>query len=290
MTGTDEYDINTAFKARVKKNKLLTPTDLPSEVRQIILEFEGNELGVDAGDSIGVVVPGHREPGRKHYVRLYSVDEVSEDKNDIKPTTSIGLCVRRCFFIDERSGKEHKGIASNYLCNLKRGDEVSLIGPFGYPFEMPEDKTSNLLMICLGTGIAPFRVFIKQIQNRVGEWKGKFQLFHGGHTGLELLYRNDQMEDFPYYYDSDTFKAFEEINPRHYWGGPITVDAPQQNVKEAWEMILDPKTYVYVAGLGKVLKMLDKLLSEMADSEDEWRKMKEELVVKKRWFEVIYQP
>jgi len=55
--------------------------------------------------------------------------------------------------------REPDGICSNYLCDLEVGDSVKLTGPFGATFLMPEDPEARVVMICTGTGSAPFRGF-----------------------------------------------------------------------------------------------------------------------------------
>ena len=42
--------------------------------------------------------------------------------------TALSICVKRCHYIDEVSGEKYKGIASNYLCDLKVGNKVLLAG------------------------------------------------------------------------------------------------------------------------------------------------------------------
>jgi benzoyl-CoA 2,3-dioxygenase component A len=85
-------------------------------------------------------------------MRLYSV---SSPRDGERPNTNnLSLTVKR----------EPGGLASNYVCDLARGDQVRLTGPFGSTFLMPNDPQANILMICTGTGSAPFRGFTMRRQ------------------------------------------------------------------------------------------------------------------------------
>ncbi len=68
---------------------------------------------------------------------------------------NLSLTVKRVLEDDE--GRPVRGVASNYLCDLKVGDTVQVIGPFGISFLMPNHPRSNVVMICTGTGSAPMR-------------------------------------------------------------------------------------------------------------------------------------
>jgi ferredoxin--NADP+ reductase len=126
---------------------------------------------------------------------------------------------------------------------------VTITGPFGMPFKVPEDTTANLLLIGLGTGIAPFRALVKHIYKNMGKWQGKIRLLYGAQTGLELLYMNDKRDDFANYYDEDTFEAFKALSPRPKWADPIAWDyAIEDRVEEIQDMLSDEHTYVYIAG------------------------------------------
>ena len=100
-------------------------------------------------------------------------------------------------------------------------------------------------MIGMGTGIGPFRAFVKHIYDTVGNWEGKVWLFHGAHTGLEMLYMNDVRDDFANYYDMETFKAFRAISPRPDWQHTAALEQTfEENEKEVWDMISSDNTYV----------------------------------------------
>ena len=47
-------------------------------------------------------------------------------------------------------------------------------GPYGLAFEVPEEMDANLILIGTGTGIAPFRAFVKHIyQERARTGRGR---------------------------------------------------------------------------------------------------------------------
>ena len=128
--------------------------------------------------------------------------------------------MRRCFYIDDISGERYPGLASNYLCNAEPGDPIQIAGPYGSRFFVPDDSKANLMMIGVGTGIAPFRAFVKHIYEVRGGWEGEVRLFYGAKTGMELLYMNDVRKDLSLYYDEKSFKAFEAVSPRPHFDAP----------------------------------------------------------------------
>ena len=80
------------------------------------------------------------------------------------------------------------------LCTVYMADEVEIgktdVGVFMSPtksFILPEDKSTDIIMVGPGTGIAPFRAFMEQ---RV----------HDGGTGKNWLFFGDQSEKTEFYY------------------------------------------------------------------------------------------
>ena len=281
-----EYDISNPYQATVVKSERITDENT-DEVRHIVLNIADSTFHYIEGQSVGVLVPGPHEFGNPHHMRLYSIasSRQGEDQN----MAEISICVRRCFYIDEVSGERFPGVASNFLCDRQPGDKIQLTGPYGRHFMPPRDKTANLLMIGVGTGIAPFRAFMKHIYDERREWQGKVRLFYGAKTGMDLLYMNDKNKDLSNYYDKETFKAFESLSPRPH------VDAPEdlgrslrENKGEIWDLIKEGKTYIYVSGLAKLEDTLEKTLSEMAGSADEWKILKQQMVAQGRWSTLFY--
>ncbi len=283
----DDYDKAERFAATVLSSTRITADDADAEIREMVLEVDRSNFDYQPGQSIGLLVPGPHEMGQDYHFRLYSIADTPAKSGDGKPHVTIA--VRRCAYIDDFSGERYDGVASNYLCDRGVGDTIEITGPYGYAFEVPEDRDANLILIGAGTGIAPFRAFVKHIYNDIGDWRGKVRLFYGAHTGLELVYMNEHRDDFTQYYDEETFEAFKAVSPKPNWADPIAWDyALEERSAEILDMLDDPNTHVYVAGLKDVREQLDKVFSDMMGSEERWQRRRAELVAGGRWTELLY--
>ncbi len=283
----EEYDTSSRYRATLVSSERITPEESEEEVRELVLDVERPDFPYRVGQSIGVLAPGSPDFGTEHHFRLYSVADLPDTGDSGRPR--IKLCVKRCSYIDSYSGERYDGIASNYLCDLQPGQSLTITGPFGLPFEVPEELDANLILIGTGTGIAPFRAFVKHLYRNVPEWKGRVWLFYGARSGLEMLYMNDRNDDFAQYYDEETFEAFKVLSPRPNWADPIAWDqAIAERGDELWKMLGDAKTYVYVAGLEKMRAELDAVFAGLAGSKQRWSRRKAELMAGKRWVELLY--
>lgn len=108
------------------------------------------------GQSLGVIPPGVDGHGKPHKVRLYSLASPIGGSDGAGKVYAI--TVKRS--IDEHW--EHHGlflgVASNFLCDRKPGDELSVTGPAGKRFVLPADVNAHdYLFFATGTGIAPYR-------------------------------------------------------------------------------------------------------------------------------------
>lgn len=271
------------YSAILVQSRRITPDASREEVRHLVFRTGDASFGGALGNCIRVMAPG--QFGNRHHLRLYSIMDM-ERRGD---ATEFAICVRRCSYIDDFNGEQYKGVASNYLCDLKPDQSIEFSGPVGYPFVVPEDKTADILMLGLGTGIAPFRTLIRQIYEKLGGWEGRVRLFYGAKSPLEMLYMNDQNNDLANYFDEPTFKAFQAVSPRPSFDAPVAMDAAlRQNAAEVWDMIKRPGTRVFVAGTSKVLDMIDRGMVEVAGSGREWQSAHAALVSSGRWNEVLY--
>jgi benzoyl-CoA 2,3-epoxidase subunit A len=154
----------------------LTDPRADNDVRHIILDFGSTVFPALEGQSIGIIPPGFDERSQAHRIRLYSI--ASPRHGERPNTNNLALTVKR----------EAQGVCSNYLCDLKRGDKVDVTGPFGATFLMPNDPSTNIIMICTGTGSAPFRGFTEWRRRTVPDAEGRMVLFFGARRPEELPY------------------------------------------------------------------------------------------------------
>lgn len=282
-----EYDISHPIAATVVASERITPDNSDVEVRHLVLELPGDgEFDYLEGQSIGVLAPGPHEFGNRNHLRLYSI---AGSRGEGTHPRTVDICVRRCFYIDDVSGEQYPGKASNFLCDAQPGEKIEITGPYGSHFALPTDTSSNLLMVGVGTGIAPFRAFVQHIHKVHGGWQGKARLYYGAKRGTELLYMNERNKDFTLYYDEKSFQAFEAVSPRPAFDVPPPIDQLMlDHSNEIWEMVQDPKTYVYVAGLIGAAEKFEKAMVVMAGSAEAWESKRAELRQAGRYSELLY--
>ena len=152
------YSLKKPVTATVAGNFRLTSPNVDNDVRHIVLDLGTQFFPLLEGQSVGVLPPGVDANGKPHYLRMYSV--ASPRTGEREGYNNLSLTVKRV--TQDHDGQPTTGVASNFLCDLKKGDTVQLTGPFGTSFLMPNHPGSNLLMVCTGTGSAPMRAMTEQ--------------------------------------------------------------------------------------------------------------------------------
>jgi ferredoxin--NADP+ reductase len=282
-----DLDTSCRYRGRLLASVRITPEQSPVEVRELQLAVPEELAAVEAGQSVGVIVPGDPELAQAEHMRLYTVADLPQRLDD--GAVGLKLCVRRCDYIDAYSGERYPGRASHYLCDLDVGQPVLLTGPYGDMFRMPEDPQADLILIAAGTGIAPFRAFIRHIDRDHPEFGGNIRLFQGGRTGLELLYRNEVLDELSHYNDREAFQAITALASRPHWSDDIdwaaALEPQAESIREA---LLNPHTYVYLAGTESIRDEIDAALGEIFGGAEAWTRRKAELVAGGRWNELLY--
>ena len=242
--------------ATVVGNVQVNEAGTANETHHIVLDFGNMPFPVLEGQSIGIVPPGTDAQGKTHHARQYSI---ASPRNGERPGyNNLSVTVKRV--VEDHDGKPVKGVASNYLCDLKTGDTVQVIGPFGSSFLMPNHPKSNIVMICTGTGSAPMRAMTewRRRLRQSGKFEGgKLMLFFGARTPAELPYfgpLNKLPKDF---IDIEFTFSRESGKPKRY-----VQDALRDRSADIAALLKDPNTYIYVCGLksmeeGVVLALRD---------------------------------
>lgn len=181
------YTQKAPLAATVVGNFRLTAPDAEADVRHIVLDFGTHFFPLLEGQSIAITPPGLDAQGRPHFPRMYSV--ASPRSGEREGYNNASLTVKRVQ--TDHEGRPARGAASNYLCDLQKGDTVQVTGPFGERFLMPNHPGSNLLMVCTGTGAAPMRAMTEHRRRLMAAGRpvgGRLMLFFGARRPEELPY------------------------------------------------------------------------------------------------------
>ena len=229
--------------ATVAGNVRVTEVGKDYDTHHIVLDFGQTPFPVLEGQSIGIIPPGTDAQGRPHHARQYSV---ASPRNGERPGyNNLSLTVKRV--LEDHQGHAVRGVGSNYLCDLKVGDTVQVIGPFGASFLMPNHPRSHIVMICTGTGSAPMRAMTewRRRLRQSGKFEGgKLMLFFGARTKEELPYFGP-LQNLPKDF-IDIHFAFSRTpgQPKRY-----VQDLMRERAADLAPLLQDPNAYFYVCGL-----------------------------------------
>ena len=240
---TNLYGPKSPTQASVVGNFKVNEAGTTNETHHIVIDFGSMPFPVLEGQSVAIVPPGVDATGKPHHARQYSI--ASPRNGERAGYNNVSLTVKRV--IEDHEGKPVQGVCSNYLCDVKVGDTLQVIGPFGSSFLMPNHPKSNIVMICTGTGSAPMRGMTewRRRLRQTGKFEGgKLMLFFGARTQEELPYFGP-LQKLP--------KDFIDINfafsrtpgqPKRY-----VQDAMRERAADLVQLLKDPHTYFYVCGL-----------------------------------------
>ncbi|WP_170789407.1 benzoyl-CoA 2,3-epoxidase subunit BoxA [Ruegeria lacuscaerulensis] len=241
------YNLGKPVQAVVQGNYRLTEASSDSDVRHIILDFQGHPMPVLEGQSIGIIPPGSTGEGQPHLPRLYSV---SSPRDGERPGfNNVSLTVKR----------EEGGVCSNYICDLKKGDAVNVTGPFGSTFLLPDDPDARILMICTGTGSAPMRAFTMRRQRKVGTIHGGMTMFFGARAPDSLPYFGPLQKVPKTLLDQHLVFSRQEGQDKEY-----VQDRMLAKRDIVADLLQDSNSYVYICGLRDMEDGVEQALTEIA--------------------------
>ena len=232
-----------SITATVAGNVRVTEVGKEYDTHHVVLDFGAMPFPVLEGQSIGIIPPGTDAEGRAHHARQYSI---ASPRNGERPGyNNLSLTVKRV--LEDHQGHPVRGVGSNYMCDLKVGDKVQVIGPFGASFLMPNHPRSHIVMICTGTGSAPMRAMTEWRRRLRASGKfegGKLMLFFGARTKEELPYFGP-LQSLPKDFIDINF-AFSRTpgSPKRY-----VQDVMRERAADLAALLQDPNACFYVCGL-----------------------------------------
>ncbi len=208
------------------------------EDKDKLREYSGNTQIVDvlaekktqlsADELIGLL--------RKLTPRLYSIAS-SQSEVDEEVHLTVGLVE-----YDKGDEKRYGGASSFLAQRLEEGGEVKVFVENNNNFKLPEDDSTPIIMIGPGTGIAPFRSFIQERDNR--DASGKSWLFFGDRTFTQdFLYQVEWQK----YLKSGVLDRLDVAFSRDQKEKVYVQQRILENAEQVWQWLQDG-AYIYVCG------------------------------------------
>lgn len=196
------------------------------------------------------------------HVRTYSLSAASA----FKPShSSLSFSV-----INEpawNGNGRYLGVGSNYLASLTVGSILYIsLRPAKAPFHLPTDQSSKpIIMICAGSGLAPFRSFIQErmVWLRQGKPLAKALLFFGCRDPqLDDLY-HEELSEFEAAGVVEIRKAYSQAPDHNLAQGCRYVQhrlvADSQAIRDLWAQ----NATIYVCGSRNMAKEVEAVLEYM---------------------------
>ena len=157
------------------------------------------------------------------------------------------------------------GIASSYIFNLKKGDKVTISGPFGEFFAKETDR--EMVYLGGGAGMAPMRSHLFDLLE-TKQTKRKITFFYGARSAKEMFYHDDFIKLEKEHPNFKYIVGLSEPMPEDNWEGPtgfihnIALDS-YLNVHD------DPSEIeYYMCGPPMMIDACDKMLYDLGVERD----------------------
>ena len=138
----------------------------------------------------------------KYYKMRFSCDGFSDASPGqfvmIKVNNSYDPFLRRpmsIYKIDKKRGEfeilyQVVGKGTNIMSELKKGDEIDVLGPLGRGFWIPK-KIERAIIVAGGIGVAPMVALAEEIRCKMQDARCKINVFIGGKTKNDILCKED---------------------------------------------------------------------------------------------------
>ena len=229
ITVPDEVFGAKKWETTVKSNE-----NVATFIKELILELpEGEKVGFDAGGYVQMEIPAYEADYKsfeieKEYLEDWEKFKVLENKSVVKEPViraysmanypeEKGIMKFNIRIASPPPGTDFPpGEASSYLFNLKKGDKLTIFGPFGE--FMAKDTQNEMVFIGGGAGMAPMRSHIFDQLLRLDSSR-KISFWYGARSLKEMFYDEEFRELEKKYENFSYHTALSDPLPEDSWSG-----------------------------------------------------------------------
>lgn len=237
----EKYEITSANPQQVAKFSELSGSKKLEKLAQDkdkLRHYSGNTQVIDLLSEKKTKLTADQLVGllRRLTPRLYSI---ASSQTEVDEEVHLTVAV-----VEYQQGDDTRfGGASSFLSHrLEEGDEVKVFIEHNNNFKLPQDDNAPVIMIGPGTGIAPFRSFVQERDNRDAE--GKNWLFFGDRTFTQdFLYQVEWQK----YLKSGVVNQLDVAFSRDQQEKVYVQHRILEHSAQVWQWLQDG-AYIYVCG------------------------------------------
>ena len=222
------------FGAKKWETTVKSNENVATFIKELILELpEGEAVGFDAGGYVQMEIPAYEADYKnfeieKEYLEDWEKFKVLENKSIVKEPViraysmanypeEKGIMKFNIRIASPPPGTDFPpGEASSYLFNLKKGDKLTIFGPFGE--FMAKDTQNEMVFIGGGAGMAPMRSHIFDQLLRLDSSR-KISFWYGARSLKEMFYDEEFRELEQKYENFSYHTALSDPLPEDSWSG-----------------------------------------------------------------------
>ncbi len=222
------------FGAKKWETTVKSNENVATFIKELILELpEGEAVGFDAGGYVQMEIPAYEADYKnfeieKDYLEDWEKFKVLENKSIVKEPViraysmanypeEKGIMKFNIRIASPPPGTDFPpGEASSYLFNLKKGDKLTIFGPFGE--FMAKDTQNEMVFIGGGAGMAPMRSHIFDQLLRLDSSR-KISFWYGARSLKEMFYDEEFRELEQKYENFSYHTALSDPLPEDSWSG-----------------------------------------------------------------------
>ena len=222
------------FGAKKWETTVKSNENVATFIKELILELpEGEAVGFDAGGYVQMEIPAYEADYKnfeieKEYLEDWEKFKVLENKSIVKEPViraysmanypeEKGIMKFNIRIATPPPGTDFPpGEASSYLFNLKKGDKLTIFGPFGE--FMAKDTQNEMVFIGGGAGMAPMRSHIFDQLLRLDSSR-KISFWYGARSLKEMFYDEEFRELEKKYENFSYHTALSDPLPEDSWSG-----------------------------------------------------------------------